>query len=142
MKKVLLIALAMYTIVACTKKDNGNGELPFTMANIAGNYTITGETTTINGEVLNSFDSSYPKPCDKLSIFAFTQSGSVTMTEGCTGLAQNDSYTIESNKLIINGSEVFIISSLTATNLVTSTIDTIKTNPITIETVATTFTRK
>jgi hypothetical protein len=142
MKKLLVIALAIGTIVGCKKKDDSPAQLDVTAANIAGNYAVTGEITTTDGVAINTFDASYPNPCDKQNTYAYSQSGSVIMTDGCTGLAQSDSYTISGNKLIFNGADYTTISSLTANNLELTETDTIKTNPIKIQITATTYTRK
>ena len=135
--------MAIFTIVGCTKKNNDtNAQVPYTMANLAGNYKVTAETTTIDGVATNTFDSTYPKPCDKLNVYAFTEFGGVTITEGCTGLAQNENYTINGNKLFFSGSDALTISSLTATQLELTESDTIVRNPLNIEMVVTTYTRK
>ena len=142
MKKIIFITLAITTIVSCKKKEDSNGEIDRTMSNIAGNYNVTAEITTTNGVSINSYDSSYPRLCDKISVYSFTEFGNVTMADSCTGLSKNDSYGIDGNSLIFNANEFNTITSLTNNNLILTNTDTLQMNPLTIETVAKTYTRK
>jgi hypothetical protein len=142
MRKIIFTTFIITAVISCSKKADSNGEIDRTMPNIAGNYTATAQITTTNGVVFNTYDSSFPKPCDKKSVYSFTQFGDVTMADSCTGLSSNESYRIEGNLLIINTNEVSTITSLTNNNLVLTKTDTVNNSPLEIETTATTFSRK
>jgi hypothetical protein len=58
MKKFLVIALAIGTIVGCKKKDETPAQLDVTLANIAGTYKITGDVSVYNGITLDNLNGS------------------------------------------------------------------------------------
>lgn len=141
MKKFLVIALAIGTIVGCKKKDDSPAQLEVTAANIAGVYKITGETDEISGQSFDRFNggtiagvaypSEYPT-CEKDDTFTFTATtvtnaeGATSCTPPSTSLTAN--YTIQSSSKTLSVPSFGlsgVVESLTATGMVlTSTTTT------------------
>jgi len=147
MKKFLVIALAIGTIVGCKKKDDSTTQSEVTSANIAGKYKVTDETTSTNGVTINTFNT--VTDCQRKSSLTLGATGSLAIADSC-GLGLSGSsytYTLSNSMLILNlgGSvsrELGKVTSLTSTGMTLTETDTTSTNPLTILVISTNYTKQ
>ena len=135
MKKFLVIALAIGTIVGCKKKDDGPAQLEVTAANIAGVYKLTAEVEVISGVTYDRFNggtiagvayrSDY-ETCEKDDTYTFTTTN-VTIAEGATSCTPPTSsvtlpYTFSTSaKTVTLDGQTATVKSLTANTMVAET---------------------
>ena len=140
MKKFLVIALAIGSIVGCKKKDDTPAQLEVTAANIAGVYKITAETEVINNVSFDRYNggtiggqtyAAEYETCEKDDTFTFTATN-VTSSEGATSCTPptpslNATYVVQTSSKTLSIPSFGIsgtIESLTATGMVLKSTET------------------
>lgn len=148
MKKLLICAIAITSIIACKKsEDSTPAQLSVTKANVAGTYKITSDISTYSGTTMDNLNGSTiagtPIPgdyevCEKDDTYTFTASGNVTNNDAGTACSPATAsttlaYSVDSaSKAIVLPSNVGqsgfrsgTVSSLTSTTLVVTNTETI-----------------
>lgn len=138
MKKILVMALAIGSFTACKKSDDSPAQLDVTMANIAGTWKITSESTNVGGTSVDLFNNtSFYAVCEKDDTYVFTTGGNVTNNDAGTSCSPITTSTTSAFTVNASTKAINIPSNVGQTGGYNGTVKSLTASAMTVERVST-----